>query len=358
MKKKFTKWISILVTGTMTFSLSACGASSSSGASAISSGSSAVASLSAESKKENGDKVNIVIMPKVVGIEYYNAVKEGVDKAAKELSDVADIRWQGPTEATVDAQIEMLETIIPTHPEVICVAANDAEALEPTIDKAEAAGIKVVSWDSDTTKRDIFVNLVDYTEFGNAIIDSMAEQIDSKGKIAIITTSLTATNQNKWIDAIKNKINSDYPDIEIVDTREAGEDTQKANTLASDLMKSYSDLKGIIALGTPNVPGVVDAVKSADKVGDVIVCGNTTPNTIRSYIKEGSIRDVELWSAPDHGYLTAYTAYQLATEGVEEGKAFKAGSMGEFTPEKDDISISISLPLVIINKDNVDDYDF
>lgn len=359
------KLISGLLTGILALSLTACGGSSSDNASsstseALASGgsTSSSTSLSESNTSASGEKVDIVIMPKVVGIEYYNAVKEGVDEAAEELSDVANIKWQGPTEATVDAQIEMLETIIPTHPDVICIAANDANALEPTIEKAEEAGIKVVSWDSDTTKRDIFVNLVDYTEFGNAIIDSMAEQIDNEGEIAIITTSLTATNQNKWIEAIKNRIETNYPNIEIVDTREAGEDTQKANTLASDLMKSYPDLKGIIALGTPNVPGVVDAVKSANKVGEVIVCGNTTPNTIRSYIKEGSIRDVELWSAPDHGYLTVYTAYRLATDGLAVGESFDAGRMGEYTPEEDDISMSISLPLVIINKDNVDDYDF
>lgn len=123
-------------------------------------------------------------------------------------------------------------------------------------------------------------------------------------------------------------------------------------------MKSYSDLKGIIALGAPNLPGAVDAVVSAGKTGDVVVCGNSTPNTMKSYLKDGSIRDVQLWSAPDHGYLTVYTAYTLATSGIEAGKAFEAGKLGEFTPEKDDLSMNISLPLVEFTKDNVDDFDF
>ena len=173
-----------------------------------------------------------------------------------------------------------------------------------------------------------------------------------------ITTTFTAVNQVLWIDAIKARIEEKYPNINIVDTREAGEDTQKANTLASDLMKSYSDLKGIIALGAPNLPGAVDAVVAAGKTGDVVVCGNSTPNTMKSYLKDGSIRDVQLWSAPDHGYLTVYTAYTLATSGIEAGKAFEAGKLGEFTPEKDDLSMNISLPLVEFTKDNVDDFDF
>ena len=342
MKKSLKKVIGAGLALSMVFSMAACGQKSSD---------------SSASTSGSEDKTKIVVMPKVVGIDYYNAVKQGVDEAAKELGDKVEVTWQGPTEATVDKQIEMLE-IIPTQPDVICIAANDPDAIKPTLEKAEKAGIKVVSWDADANTRDIFVNLVDYTTFGNAIIDSMADQIGEEGDIAIITTTFTAVNQVLWIDAIKARIEEKYPNINIVDTREAGEDTQKANTLASDLMKSYSDLKGIIALGAPNLPGAVDAVVSAGKTGDVVVCGNSTPNTMKSYLKDGSIRDVQLWSAPDHGYLTVYTAYTLATSGIEAGKAFEAGKLGEFTPEKDDLSMNISLPLVEFTKDNVDDFDF
>ncbi|MCI8638510.1 MAG: substrate-binding domain-containing protein [Coprococcus sp.] len=344
MKKHVKKVVSALVAATLMLSLAACGGKSDSGSS----------SDGGDSK----DKVKIVVMPKVVGIDYYNAVQKGVDQASEELADVAEITWQGPTEGTVDKQIEMLETIIPTKPDVICIAANDPDAIQPTLEKAQKEGIKVVSWDADANVRDIFVNLVDYTVFGNAVIDSLASQIGEEGEVAIITTTFTATNQVLWIEAIEARIAEKYPNIKIVDTREAGEDTQKANTLASDLMKTYPDLKGIIALGAPNLPGAVDAVVSANKTGQVIVAGNSTPNTMKPYLEDGSIRDVQLWSAPDHGYLTVYTAYQLATEGVEEGKAFSAGQMGEFTPEKDEISISIGLPLVEFTKDNVGDYDF
>lgn len=345
MKGKMKKVVSALLLLAMVLGLGACGSKS----------------AGSDSKKSEGgskDKVKIVVMPKVVGIDYYNAVKQGVDRASEELKDVADITWQGPTEATVDKQIEMLETIIPTKPDVICIAANDPEAISPTLKKAQDAGIKVVSWDADADVRDIFVNLVDYATFGNAIIDSMAEQIGGKGDVAIITTTFTATNQVLWIEAIEARIAEKYPDIKIVDTREAGEDTQKANTLASDLMKSYPDLKGIIALGAPNLPGAVDAVLSAGKGGDVIVCGNSTPNTMKPYLEDGSIRDVQLWSAPDHGYLTVYTAYKLVTDGIEAGKEFEAGDVGSYTPEKDDISMNISLPLVTFTKDNVKDFDF
>ncbi len=304
------------------------------------------------------EMVKIVIMPKLVGIDYYNAVKTGIDQAQEELKDVAEITWVGPTDAQVEKQIEMLETIIPTNPDVICVASNDPDAIVPVLEKASDAGIHVISWDGDANFREFFVNLVDYDAFGAAIIDSLAEQIGGEGDIAIVTTTFTAPNQVLWIEGIEKRIADKYPNIKIVDTRPAGEDTQKANQIAQDLIKTVPTLKGIIALGCPNVPGVIDAVKAADKVGEIFVVGNPTPNMIKPYLEEGSVKDAFLWSAPDHGYLTCYSAYRLVTEGLSEGVPFDAGKMGEFTPKADDISIQVSLPIVRFTIDNVGDYNF
>ena len=56
-------------------------------------------------------KYRIVIMPKLVGIAYYDAVKTGIDAAARELPDVS-VTWIGPTQDQVERQIEMIERLI------------------------------------------------------------------------------------------------------------------------------------------------------------------------------------------------------------------------------------------------------
>jgi len=73
-------------------------------------------------------KYRIVIMPKLVGIAYYDAVKTGVDAAAKELPDVS-VTWTGPTQDQVERQTEMIERLIPSRPDLIAVAANQARRL-------------------------------------------------------------------------------------------------------------------------------------------------------------------------------------------------------------------------------------
>jgi rhamnose transport system substrate-binding protein len=302
-------------------------------------------------------KYRIVVMPKLVGIDYYNAVKVGIDEADRELPDL-EVTWLGPTQDQVEKQIEMLENIIPTKPDLIAVASNDPVAIVPVLKKAKKAGIHVMSWDGDANYREAFVNLVDYGQFGEGLVEAMVKEVGPDADIAIITTTFTAPNQVLWIEAIKKTIKEKYPNLKILDVRPATESTEKAFRIAQDYIKSMPTLKGIIALGVPNVPGAVDAVKQAGKVGQIAVVGNATPNMMRSYLKEGSIKSVLLWNAPDHGYLTVYTAYRLLTEGLAVGKPYMAGKMGEYKPVKDDISMQVSLPVMVFTKENVDNFNF
>jgi ABC-type sugar transport system substrate-binding protein len=317
----------------------------------------AVLLLTATMSAAQAPKYRIVIMPKLVGIAYYDAVKTGIDAAAKELPDVA-VTWIGPTQDQVEKQIEMIERLIPTKPHLIAVAANDPVAIVPVLAKAQRAGIHVMSWDGDSNQREFFVNLVDFEDFGTRLVEAVAQEVGPKGDIAIVTTSFTAPNQTKWIGAMKRVIYARYPGLNIVDIRPAGESTEAAYRIAQDYLKSLPGLKGIVALGAPNQPGVARAVRDAGLAGKVAVVGNSTPNLMREFLKDGTVKTVLLWNAPDHGYLTVHTARQLLVGGLKAGQPFQAGRLGTFTPRKDAISAQVALPVMVFTKDNVDQFRF
>jgi ABC-type sugar transport system substrate-binding protein len=302
-------------------------------------------------------KYRIVIMPKLVGIAYYDAVKTGIDAAARELPDVA-VTWTGPTQDQVERQIEMIERLIPTKPDLIAVAANDPVAITPVLLKAQRAGIHVMSWDGDSNQREFFVNLVDFEAFGTQLVESMSREIGPKGDIAVVTTSFTAPNQTSWIDAMKRTIYARYPGLRIVDIRPAGESTEEAYRITQDYLKSLPNMKGIVALGAPNLPGVARAVRDAGQAGRVAVVGNSTPNLMREFLKDGTVKTVLLWNAPDHGYLTVYAARQLLVGGLKAGQSFRAGRLGSFTPRPDAINMQVALPVMVFSKDNVDQHNF
>ncbi len=312
-----------------------------------------------ESNSSGENKIKIAMIPKVNGIPYYQAVKRGVDEAAKELGDSVEVIWNGPSKAEAAKQVEIIENMINAKVDVIAVAANDPAAVAPALEKAKNSGIKVVSWDGDANVRDIFVELVDPDLFGASFVDLMVQQIGESGKTAIVTSEYTAPNQSAWIDGINKYIEEKKLGIDIVSTVESGEDQQRAMDVTRDLIQANPDIKGIFAITTAALPGAAQAVESLGKSGEVHVVGNSTPNAIRQYFDSGTLTAAQLWNPADHGYLTVYTALALARGDISEGEAFEAGRLGNYEATKDDISLKITLgdPLVF-TKENISEFDF
>lgn len=299
----------------------------------------------------------LYMIPKFVGIKYFDASQKGAEEAAKELG--IRLIHRGPNEASVPKQIELIETAIQSKVNVISVAANDPAALAPSLKKAQAAGIKVITWDADANARDLFVNQATFQGIGEAMAKSMVEQVGKNAEVAIVTTTLTAPNQNAWIAVIKSELAKKYPGLKIVDTRAPGENQQKALEEATDLMKVHPNLKGIWAVGGVPFPGVAEAVKQAGKAGKVAVVGLATPQTMAPYIKDGTVRDTVLWSPIDLGYLSVYAAKAAMDGPIKVGQKIKAGRLGEFTVQADKLGKTIVLgPATVFNKSNVDKYNF
>jgi ABC-type sugar transport system substrate-binding protein len=303
-------------------------------------------------------KLRIAIVPKVIGIPYYAAVEKGVKEADAELSDV-DVIWTGAKTDQADQQVQVIQNLINSKVDAIAVAANDPAAIAPVLKQAEARGIKVMSWDGDADVRDIFVQLVDPSAFGAELADQMAKQVGTTGEVAVVTSTFTAPNQKAWLAGIKQQIAAKYPGLKIVTTVQSQEDQQLAFKVTKDILKSHPNVKGIFAITTVALPGAAQAVKSLGKVGKVAVVGNSTPNAIRQYFKDGTLKSAVLWNPLDHGYLAVYTARQLADGAIKQGQTFKAGRLGSYTPQADDKSLKITLsPPLVFTKSNIAKFDF
>ncbi|MDQ2671948.1 MAG: substrate-binding domain-containing protein, partial [Actinomycetota bacterium] len=141
-----------------------------------------------------GGPAKICMMPKLVGIPYFNASEKGAEEAAKELD--VELVYDGPTEAKAALQSQMIEQFIQQQCGAITVAANDPNALAPAMKKADNAGIATGAWDADVAPdaRDVFVNQATFQAIGYKLVDIMAEQTGGQGKFLVITGSLTAPN--------------------------------------------------------------------------------------------------------------------------------------------------------------------
>lgn len=271
----------------------------------------------------------VAMIPKIEGIDYFNACQRGAEEAARELG--VKLIYRGPTENKVERQIEIVDGFIAQRVDVIAISPNDPVAIAPVLRKAAQAGIKVITWDADADPdaREFFVDQATPQSVGYALVDEMVAQVGPEAKVAIVTGSLTAANQNEWIKHMKARIAEKYPKIKIVATKPSEEDQQLAFTVTQDLLKAYPDIKGIFAITSVAFPGAADAVEQAGKKGKVAVVGLATPKGMRPWVESGTVKTVILWNPVDLGYLTIHVAKAVKEGTLKPGATeFQAGRLG------------------------------
>jgi len=303
-----------------------------------------------------GKKLTVALMPKSKGNAYFISCKQGADAAARELG--VDLIFDGPTDPDPAKQNEIIENWITLGVDVIAAACENKEGISTALRKARQKGIKVLTYDSDAAPdaRAFFVNQATPEGIGDTLMDEAARLCGSEGEFAIITASLTAANMNEWQKRIEARRVSKYPGMKMVALRPCDDLKDKAQSEATALLSANPNLKLLMAICSPAVPGAAEAVKQAGKTGKVKVIGLGLPSENRRYVKEGVTESVILWKTKDLGYLTVRAAVALAKGELATGaKTFKAGALGEFEIQGDNIVLGKPF---IFSKDNIDQFDF
>ena len=314
---------------------------------------------SSASPAPSGKPLTMYLLPKKKGLAYFTSCAEGAQEAAKELGNV-NLIYDGPTDGAPEKAASLIETWTLKGADAIAVSPNDPAVLASAMKAARAKGVHLLTWDADGSKdsRDFFVNQATSQQIGEALVDAMAKDLGGAqpvGKVAIVTATLTAANQNEWITAIKERLKK-YPQMELVAIKPCNEDQAVAFAVTQDLMKAYPDLRGVFGISSVAFPGAAEAVKQAGKTGKVLVTGLSTPNNMKAYVQDGTVKSVILWNTKDLGYLTVYAAEALSTGKLKPGATtFKAGRLGEKKIVGDNILLG---DILVFNKDNIGKYDF
>ncbi|MET0223387.1 MAG: substrate-binding domain-containing protein, partial [Terrimicrobium sp.] len=199
--------------------------------------------------------LTIAMMPKSKGNAYFISCRKGAEQAAKELG--VKLLWDGPTEPDPAKQNEIVETWITRGVDVIAVSVENREGLSTALRKAKEKGIKIITWDADAEPdaRDFLINQATPEGIGYTLMDEAAKALGDKGEFAIITSSLTAANQNEWIKNIKQRLEEKYPDIKLAALRPCDDLKDKAFSEATAILNSNPNVKVLMAVCSPAVPG-------------------------------------------------------------------------------------------------------
>src|SRR5215207_4226451 len=306
----------------------------------------------------DGDNLAITFLPKNLGNPYFDTSNSGGTEAVEEFSGTfAEV---GPSEASPTSQVSFIQTAAQQGVGGLVVSANDPEAICDALDEAREAGVKVVTFDSDTNPecRDLFINQATAEGIAKVQVDLIAEQIGDAGQIAILSASANATNQNAWIELMEEDLAANHPNIELVETVYGDDDDQTSFDKTAALLQTYPELKGIISPTTVGIAAAARYLSTSEYKGQVALTGLGTPNQMREYVEDGTVTAFALWNPADLGYLAAYATKALIEGEItgEEGDSFDAGKLGEYEVGED-AGILLGDPYVF-DAENIGDFDF
>jgi rhamnose transport system substrate-binding protein len=301
------------------------------------------------------ETVTIGMMPKAKGDPYFVSCRKGAEDAAAALG--VTVLWDGPTELDPAKQNEVVEAWITRGVDAIAVSVENQAAISTVLRKARSRGIPVLTWDADAERdaRDFLVNQATPQGIGETLADEAARMLGGRGEFAIVTASLSAANQNEWMTHIRARLAAAHPDVSIAVVRPSDGDRDRAFAETQTILKVYPNVRVIMGIAAPAVPGIAEAVKQSGRT-DVKVTGLSLPNMCKPYVHAGIIESVVLWNTGDLGYLTVHAAAALARGRLRPGAtSIDAGRLGTVAIAGD--QILLGKPFVF-TKANIDNFDF
>jgi ribose transport system substrate-binding protein len=233
-------------------------------------------------------KLYIPVISKGFQHQFWQAVKLGSENAAKDLN--VDITFEGPeSEAMVDKQVEMFQTALDKKPAAICLAAVDSKAFQPLLEKAQAAGIPVIGFDSGVDS-DIPVSTATTDNIAAAALaaDKMVELIGGEGEVAVIAHDQTSRTGIDRVKGFTDQITSKYPKVTIVDTQYGGGDQLKSTDLAKAIIQAHPNLKGFFGANEGSIIGVLNAAKELNLEGKLTIIGYDSGQQQMDAIRSGA----------------------------------------------------------------------
>ncbi len=251
--------------------------------------------------------LSIVFVPKVVH-PWYDVVEAGAKKAVEEFAEAGievNVVFDAPPTADISEHIKKIEANISRRPDGLAVACLDPATDTQAINDGLAAGLNVSTFDTDCpdSNRIMYVGHNKDEQDGYDLGQYLANEIGGKGKVGVLSGSLSAPNHRNRVIGFK-KAMDEYPDIEVVFDRPDNDDLQKAVELTENALQANPDLVGMFGCNASAPIGAARAVKTAGKAGAVHVVGMDDLPEAVELVKEGVIDALKAQRQWEIGYWT------------------------------------------------------
>ena len=199
--------------------------------------------------------VQLAVVPKAIGFDFWEQVRLGAECAAKKASGQVDVQWDGVTSETdVNGQVNLLQNFITQGVDGLVYAATDAKVLSKVTQSAKQQGVTVVNIDSGTDPQpsDVPVFATDNVAAAEQVPELMAKELGKEGgEVAFIPFQQgTLTNEQRE-EGFKKGLKQHH-ELELVAEQSSQSDYNKAvaSTVPSDSQEAANRISRIHNLET------------------------------------------------------------------------------------------------------------
>ena len=278
----------------------------------------AALAIGAAAVPATADDVSISFIVKDMTNPYYARMGDGAQRAADELG--VNLTWvSAQFNGDIEGQIGVMEAELVKSPDAIVLVPMNATALIPKIMEANSMGIPVITADTRAEEGmadiETFVGLDEKQSF-MGMAEFVVEQLGGQGKIAILegfrgssTAELRLEGMMEVFDAAEG--------IEVVASISADWDQEKGLKASEDILQAHPDVDAIVGSNDLMALGAVQAVKSAGKLGEVLVVGDDAIPSALSALVAGELDATIDGNTDLVGYEAVMAAYNKVVNDAE-----------------------------------------
>jgi ribose transport system substrate-binding protein len=269
--------------------------------------------------KESQDlkKSRIALVLKTLNSPFFISLKNGAESAAGELN--VDLLVQAP-EREIDAekQMQIIENLIQTRVDAICVSPSGSRELIPAIAKANRAGIPVLIVDTrideeaaraDGVQTVTFIGSDNY-QGGKIAGEYVVGLSDSRLNVAILEGIPGHETGDNRLRGFHDGI-AGHDNITVVASQPANWERDQGYNVMQNLLQAHSEINVVFACNDLMALGAMEAVAAASRMNDIKIIGFDAIGEARKEIAAGRLEASVAQHPQEMGRLAVENAVKV-----------------------------------------------
>ncbi|MGI6081017.1 MAG: sugar ABC transporter substrate-binding protein [Candidatus Avilachnospira sp.] len=256
-----------------------------------------------------GEKYDIAFIVKSMQSAFFINMTDAAEKCGQDYADKINVEIMAPqTPFNIEEQIQLVEQCITNQVDAIVIAPCDSEGIVPAIEKANAAGIVVVTANTKSNGGDItaYVGVENY-DVGYSLATALFDKLGGEGNVILIEGKAGNSTSEERAEGFKAAMEN-YPGITLLSSQPADWDRASAMTVMENCLQTYDDIDGVLTLTKDMGLGAIEAIKAAGREDEIVSMTFDVDDDVIAALEAGDLYASGNQNEQSQAYIAIMTA--------------------------------------------------